>query len=99
MISEFAIPFYPEVIRGFQAAAWDHGLDVLLLNTEYSRPRTDSLMRKLVEKDVRGVAILTSSIAMAGCKPLRVYVFVITELIDDRENARSGLVSNIVRIV
>lgn len=70
VISEFANPFYPEVIRGFQAAAWDHGLDVLLLNTEYSRTRTDSLMRKLVEKDVSGVAILTSSIEMAAAAPL-----------------------------
>src|SRR5580693_10012304 len=70
VISEFANPFYPEVIRGFQAAAWDHGLDVLLLNTEYSRTRTDSLMRKLVEKDVSGVAILTSSIELAAAAPL-----------------------------
>jgi len=70
VISEFANPFYPEVIRGFQAAAWDRGLDVLLLNTEYSRTRTDSLMRKLVERDVSGVAILTSSIEMAAAAPL-----------------------------
>jgi DNA-binding LacI/PurR family transcriptional regulator len=70
VISEIANPFYPEVIRGFQAAAWEHGLDVLLLNTEYSRTRTDSLMRKLVEKDVSGVAILTSSIEMTAAAPL-----------------------------
>ena len=70
VISEFANPFYPEAIRGFQEAAWDHGLDVLLLNTEYSPTRTESLMRKLVEKDVSGVAILTSSIEMASAAPL-----------------------------
>jgi DNA-binding LacI/PurR family transcriptional regulator len=70
VISEFANPFYPEVIRGFQTAAWDHGLDVLLLNTEYSRTRTGWIMRKLVEKDVSGVAILTSSIEMAATSPL-----------------------------
>ena len=70
VISEFANPFYPEVIRGFQAAAWDHGLDVLLLNTEYSPIRADSLIRKLVEKDVSGVAILTSSIEMSAAAPL-----------------------------
>lgn len=62
VISEIANPYFPEVIRGFQAAAWDRGLDVLLLNTEYSRNRTESIMRKLVEADVRGVAIMTSSI-------------------------------------
>jgi LacI family transcriptional regulator len=62
VISEIANPYFPEVIRGFQAAAWDCGLDVLLLNTEYSEARTQSVIRKLVESDVRGVAILTSSI-------------------------------------
>jgi len=62
VISEIANPYFPEVVRGFQAAAWDRGFDVLLLNTEYSRARTQSVIRKLVESDVRGVAIMTSSI-------------------------------------
>lgn len=62
VISEISNPFFPEVIRGFQAAAWDSGLDVLLLNTEYSAERVKSVIRKLVESDVRGVAILTSSL-------------------------------------
>lgn len=62
VISEIANPYFPEVIRGFQTAAWDQGFDVLLLNTEYDRARTQSVIRKLVESDARGVAILTSSI-------------------------------------
>jgi DNA-binding LacI/PurR family transcriptional regulator len=62
VISEIANPFFPEVIRGFQSAAWDRGFDVLLLNTEYSEERTKSILQKLVERDVRGVAIMTSSL-------------------------------------
>ena len=62
VISDIANPFFPEVIRGFQGAAWDRGFDVLVLNTEYSAARTDSIVRKLVESDVSGVAIMTSSI-------------------------------------
>jgi DNA-binding LacI/PurR family transcriptional regulator len=62
VISEIANPFFPELIRGFQSAAWDRGFDVLLLNTEYSQKRTESIIRKLIESDVRGVAIMTSSI-------------------------------------
>ncbi len=62
VISEIANPYFPEIIRGFQAAAWDRGLDVLLCNTEYDRSRTESVMRKLIESDVRGVAIMTSSV-------------------------------------
>lgn len=62
VISEIANPYFPEVIRGFQAAAWERGFDVLLLNTEYSPTRTDAVIRKLVESDVRGVAIMTASL-------------------------------------
>src|SRR3984885_8423485 len=62
VISEIANPYFPEIIRGFQAAAWDRGFDVLLFNTEYSPARTESVIRKLIESDVRGVAIMTTSI-------------------------------------
>jgi DNA-binding LacI/PurR family transcriptional regulator len=62
VISEIANPYFPEVIRGFQAAAWDRGFDVLLCNTQYDQVRTKLILRKLIESDVRGVAIMTSSI-------------------------------------
>src|SRR5258708_6385127 len=62
VISEIANPYFPEIIRGFQAAAWDRGFDVLLFNTEYQKARTESVIRKLIESDVRGVAIMTSSV-------------------------------------
>jgi len=62
VISEIANPYFPEIIRGFQAAAWDAGFDVLLCNTEYDRNRTTSVIRKLIESDVRGVAIVTASV-------------------------------------
>ncbi|MGB2593263.1 MAG: LacI family DNA-binding transcriptional regulator [Candidatus Acidiferrum sp.] len=62
VISEIANPYFPEVIRGFQAAAWDRGFDVLLCNTQYDQARTKSILRKLIESDVRGVAVMTSSI-------------------------------------
>jgi DNA-binding LacI/PurR family transcriptional regulator len=62
VISEISNPYFPEIIRGFQAAAWDRGLDVLLCNTEYNQSRTKSVIRKLIESDVRGVAIMTASV-------------------------------------
>jgi LacI family transcriptional regulator len=70
VISEIANPFFPEVIRGFQSAAWDRGFDVLLLNTEYSAKRTESVIRKLIERDVRGVAVMTSSLGEEVISPL-----------------------------
>lgn len=62
VISEIANPYFPEIIRGFQASAWNRGFDVLLCNTEYDPDRTNALMRKLIESDVRGVAIATASL-------------------------------------
>ena len=62
LISEIANPYFPEIIRGFQAVAWDRGFDVLLCNTEYNQVRTKSIIRKLIESDVRGVAIMTASV-------------------------------------
>jgi DNA-binding LacI/PurR family transcriptional regulator len=62
VISEIVNPYFPEVIRGFQAAAWDRGFDVLLCNTEYDPLRTQSVIRKLIESDVRGAAVMTASL-------------------------------------
>jgi len=62
VISEIANPYFPEIIRGYQAMAWNRGFDVLICNTEYDRQRTQAVMQKLRESDVRGVAIVTSSV-------------------------------------
>jgi DNA-binding LacI/PurR family transcriptional regulator len=70
VISEIANPFFPELIRGFQSEAWDRGFDVLLLNTEYDKNRMESMIEKLIDSDVRGVAIMTSSIDASITAPL-----------------------------
>ena len=62
VISEITNPYFHEIIRGFQAEAWDRGFDVVLCNTEYSATRNKSVIQKLLESDVRGVAIMTSSL-------------------------------------
>ena len=62
VISEIANPFFAEIIRGFQAAAWERGFDVLLLNTEYDEHRAEAVVQKLIENSVRGVAVITSSL-------------------------------------
>src|SRR6195256_3069464 len=62
VISEIANPYFPEMIRGFQAMAWNRGFDVLICNTQYDQARTKSILRKLIESDVRGAAVMTFSI-------------------------------------
>ena len=70
VISEIANPFFPEIIRGFQSAAWARGYDVLLCNTEYASDRTEVVIRKLRESDVRGVAIVTATVDRSMTKEL-----------------------------
>src|SRR5207245_545417 len=70
VISEIANPYFPEIIRGFQSSAWDRGLDVLLCNTEYDQLRTKSVIRKLIESDVRGLAIMTASVGKIATSDL-----------------------------
>ena len=62
LISEIVNPYFPEIIRGFQAAAWERSFDVVLCNTEYNPARIQTVVRKLIESDVRCVAIMTSSV-------------------------------------
>jgi DNA-binding LacI/PurR family transcriptional regulator len=62
VISEITNPYFPELIKGFQAAAWDRGFDVLLCNTEYGQERAKSVIEKLIESDVAGVAVMTGSV-------------------------------------
>src|SRR5260370_8584240 len=52
VISETTNPAFPEIIRGFQASAWDRGFDVLLFNTEYQQIPTQSVIRKLITINV-----------------------------------------------
>ena len=62
IVSEIANPYFPEIIKGFQMAAWEKGYDMLLCNTEYDSKHTRLAIRKMIESEVRGVAVMTSSL-------------------------------------
>ena len=68
IISEIANPFFPEIINGFQTAAWEKGFDIVLCNTEYDPERTEAAVRKLIESGVRGVAVMTSALRAEHAK-------------------------------
>ena len=70
LISEVANPYFSDIITGFQTAAWQHGFDVLLCNTEYDPARTQTVIQKLLESNVRGVAVMTSSVDRAATSEL-----------------------------
>jgi LacI family transcriptional regulator len=62
VISDIENPFFPEMIKTFEAAALKRGFDVLLCTTNYDPERTRAAMRKMIGNKVPGVAIMTSQV-------------------------------------
>ncbi len=71
IISEIANPFFSELINGFQSAAWENGYDTLLYNTEHDPRRMKLAVRKMIETDVRGVAVMSSAIEREATAELK----------------------------
>jgi LacI family transcriptional regulator len=60
VISDIANPFFPELVKSIEAAAYEHGYDVVLSNTNYDAERTAHYVRRFIERKVAGVALMTS---------------------------------------
>jgi DNA-binding LacI/PurR family transcriptional regulator len=71
LVSEIANPFFPEIINGFQQAAWARGYDMLLSHTENDPKRAERAIRNLLASGVRGVAVMSSAIDLPAVNRLR----------------------------
>jgi DNA-binding LacI/PurR family transcriptional regulator len=60
VISDIANPFFPELVKGMESAAFEHGYEVILANTNYDAARMSNYVRRFIERGVRGVALMTS---------------------------------------
>ncbi len=60
IISDIANPFFPELVKAIEAAAYEHDYDVVLSNTNYDATRAAHYVRRLIERKVAGVALMTS---------------------------------------
>src|SRR5215470_10131767 len=64
IVSDIENPFFPEVIKSFEARAQQLGYDAILSDTNYDPHRTKQAADRMMEHKVRGVAIMTSEISM-----------------------------------
>src|SRR5436309_9482117 len=64
IVSDIENPFFPEVIKSFEARAQQLGYDAILSDTNYDPRRTQRAAERMMEHKVRGVAIMTSEISM-----------------------------------
>jgi LacI family transcriptional regulator len=60
VISDIVNPFFPELVKAIEAAAFERGYDVVLSNTNYDTERTSHYVQRFIERKVAGVAVMTS---------------------------------------
>jgi LacI family transcriptional regulator len=59
VVSEFTNPFFPEVVQTFENLAVENNYEILLTSTVHDPKRMESAVRRMIERRVDGVAILT----------------------------------------
>jgi LacI family transcriptional regulator len=62
IVSEITNPFFPELIQEFENLAVEQGYEVLVGSTNYDPGRTESLIRRMLQRNVDGVAVMTFGI-------------------------------------
>src|SRR5689334_23552253 len=60
IVSDITNPFFPELIKGFEDVAIKNGYEILVSSTNYDSARMALCVRRMLERKVEGVAIMTS---------------------------------------
>ncbi|MDI1242841.1 MAG: LacI family DNA-binding transcriptional regulator, partial [bacterium] len=60
VVSDISNPFFPALVKSIEEAAFEHGYDIILSNTNYDTERTSHYVRRFIERKVAGVAVMTS---------------------------------------
>ena len=62
IVSEITNPFFPELVQEFENLAVAQGYEVLIGSTNYETSRTELLIRRMLQRNVDGVAVMTFGI-------------------------------------
>ena len=71
VVSEITNPFFPEIVQSFEDIAVQHNYEILLTSTVHDPKRMESSVRRMLERRVEGVAILTFGMEEALLEGLR----------------------------
>src|SRR5262252_7049848 len=59
IVSEITNPFFPEIVQSFEDIAVEHNYEILLTSTIHDPKRMEISVRRMIERRVEGVAVLT----------------------------------------
>jgi DNA-binding LacI/PurR family transcriptional regulator len=62
IVSEITNPFFPELIQSFEDVAVESGYEILIGSTSYDPGRMQQCTRRMLERNVDGVAVMTFGI-------------------------------------
>ena len=85
---------FPEMVRGFEESASQRGYDTIVVSTNYDPARTAMAVRRMIERQVDGVGIMTSEMdqklvdEMANRDVPMVFLDVATPGAEDLQSAR-----------
>jgi LacI family transcriptional regulator len=71
VVSEITNPFFPEIVQTFEDLAVQNSYEILLTSTVHDPKRMESAVRRMIERRVDGVAILTFGMEDALLQNLR----------------------------
>jgi DNA-binding LacI/PurR family transcriptional regulator len=93
IVSDITNPFFPELVKGFEDVAIQHGYEIMLSSTGYDSARMALCVRRMFERQAEGVAIMTSEMDQPLIDEL-IHREVPTVFLD--VGSAQGLISNIV---
>src|ERR687895_370426 len=70
IVSDITNPFFPELIRTFEDLAAQKQYDLLLTSTNYDTSRMTTCLRRMLERKVDGVAMMTSEMDLSLIREL-----------------------------
>ena len=59
IVSQITNPFFPELVQAFESNAVQHNYEILLTSTENDPTRMEHAVRRMIERRVEGVAVMT----------------------------------------
>ncbi len=62
IISDITNPYFPDLVKAFEDVALEHGCEVIIGDTNYDPHRMAACVKRMLQRQVDGVAIMTSEL-------------------------------------